>query len=431
MKDKEQAQQLEGILTLLKKHQLEVAELETLLDHSSGSMLWWKEKKSGLQSRKGNERILHPIRERSKNWDSTQNIVIEGDNLDALFLLQQSHRNQIKLIYIDPPYNTGRRFVYNDRFSKKDNIHATWLNMMYPRLLKAKELLTEDGVLLVSISDHEMHQLRCILDEIFGHKNFVSTFVWETKRVAKGVPPRNLLMSNHEYVLCYAKNSDKVRFYGLPRSKEGFSNPDQDPRGDWRSESMKATGRAQSNRYTITDPHSGNEFTAVWAFSKKKLEKMIADNLVIWPSSMYGTPRQKKFFHSYTNRTKAIATSLGFHSTEKSTRELTELFGGRVFDFPKPQSLLRFFTRQILRSGDTALDFFAGSGSLAAAVLQHPEKDVHYILVQSPEPCTKKSTAYRMGYETIADITLKRVYLEDLSYNQGYRVYKIAQPTTS
>ncbi len=361
---------------------------------------------------------LLPCHDQSINPDATENLFIEGDNLDALKHLAQTHARQIKMIYIDPPYNTGKRFIYHDRNhattggETNGDTHAGWLNMMYPRLLLARPLLKDDGVIFISIDDNELPRLRLLCDEVFGEDNFVAVFTWQTKRAARGVPPTNLLMVNHEYVVCYALDKTKVRFRGLDRDEKDFANPDNDARGPWRSESMKATGK-QDNTFTIKDPATGNTFTANWAFAEATLNQMIADNKVLFPSSPEGTPRQKKFINTYRNPTKAAITSLGWHSTENATKQLMDLFEGqKVFDFPKPQSLLRFFCQQTLGDDDIALDFFAGSGSLAQAVIELNEADQgdrRFILVQRAEPCDHKFSTSQSTIETIAEVCRQRI----------------------
>jgi adenine-specific DNA-methyltransferase len=233
---------------------------------------------------------------------------------------------------------------------------ADWLSMIYPRLLLVRDRLTDDGVVCISIDDGEIARLRLLCDEVFGARNFVATFTWQTKRAARGVPPRSLLMHNHEYVVCYARNRDQVRFRGLDRDDDDFVNPDNDPRGPWRSESMKATGN-QNNYYAITDPRTANEFLGNWAFSPTTLNRMIADGRVLFPAAIGGTPRQKKFRSTYRNDTKAAVTSLGWHSTERATKALMDLFDGeKVFSFPKPLSLIGYFCQQLLGPDDAVLD---------------------------------------------------------------------------
>lgn len=382
-------------------------------------------------------KTLRPCREESVDFDATRHLFIEGDNLDALKLLQETYLNSVKMIYIDPPYNTGRDFVYKDRFAEdaagyslrsgqrdsesgrlvantesNGRFHSDWLSMLYPRLRLARNLLADDGVILVSVDDNEIQNLRHMCDEIFGNSGFVAQFVWETKRAARGVPPRNLLMATHEYVVCYAHDKDAVRFRGLDRDEADFANPDQDARGLWRSESMKATGK-QDNYFTIKDPATGNEFHANWAFSEATVAKMIAERLVLFPADPSGTPRQKKFIDTYTNETKAAITALGWHSTEAATKALMDLFDGqKVFDFPKPMSLIGYFCEQLLLRDDLVLDFFAGSGTTAQCVYELNARDHgkrRALLVQLPEECDPTSDAAKAGYRTIAEITKERM----------------------
>ncbi len=412
---------------------------------------------------------LRPCPEESVDWDTTQNLMIEGDNLEVLKLLQKSYAGKVKLIYIDPPYNTGKDFVYPDNF--QDNIknylelteqveggqkissnteaggrfHTDWLNMMCPRLKLARNLLCQNGVILISIDDNEVTNIRKLCDEIYGEENFVAMFTWETKQAARGVPPTNLLMDNHEYVVCYARSSENVRLRGLDRDKTEFKNPNNDPhdpdydlRGPWRSESMKATGK-QDNYFTITNPATNNEFHANWAFSQSTIKKMIADGLIIFPTDPDGTPRQKKFFDSYTNDTKAAVTALGWHSTERATEQFMDLFDGKkIFDFPKPLSLLNFFCTQFLvKNGDIVLDFFAGSAGIAQSVMELNSNDLvkrQFIMVQLPEPCDEKSEACKAGYKTIAEIAKERIRRAgkkikaekpDYKGDIGFRVFKL------
>ena len=384
-------------------------------------------------------KTLRPLREESVNFDTTKNLFIEGDNLDALKLLQESYLGKVKLIYIDPPYNTGNDFVYKDDFAETSadylarsgqrsetgdrlvanteangRFHSDWLSMMYPRLKLARNLLDESGIIAISIDDNEVSNLRLVCDEVFGRQNFVAQFVWTTKNAARGVPPKTLLMSNHEYIVVYARTVDSVRFRGLDRDEADFSNPDGDPRGLWRSESMKATG-AQDNFFTISDPRTGNEFHANWAFSRSRVAEMIADGLVLFPDSPEGMPRQKKFIDSYVNDRKAFVTSLGWYSTENATKSLIALFGGeKVFDFPKPLELLTFLIRQAtsVHNADLVMDLFAGSGSSAAATMKLNAEDGgdrRFVMVQLPEPIPERGAAGRIGIRNIADLSRERI----------------------
>ena len=381
-------------------------------------------------------KTLSPDKKESVNFDTTQNLIIEGNNLEVLKLLKKSYQGKVKMIYIDPPYNTGHDFVYEDDF--KDGIknyleqtqqiddegnrlstnsetdgrfHSNWMNMMYPRLKLAQNLLREDGVIFVSIDDHEVQNLRLMLNEVFGEENFIGQFIWVTKNAARGVPPKTMLMSNHEYVLAFAKNVDFVKFLGIERDVNDFDNPDNDPRGLWRSESIKATG-SQNNYFTIIDPKSKNQFHANWAFSESSIQKMIEDSLIIFPDAKSGTPRQKKFINSYLNDRKAFVTNLGWYSTENATKALMDLFDGKkIFDFPKPVDLIAFLVEQTT-SNDVVLDFFAGSGTTAHSVMAQNAKDGgnrKFILVQVREKVDPESEAAKAGFKNIADITKERV----------------------
>lgn len=313
--------------------------------------------------------------------------IYSNDNLDWLLNNQEKYENKIKMIYIDPPYNTGTDRLYKDTFGYSTN----WLNFMYPRLRLARDLLKDDGVIFISIDDNEQAHLKLMMDEIFGIENFVACLVWNTKNSARGVPPVNMLMSNHEYILCYSKQS-KIIFNGIERTIEDFSNHDNDHRGLWRSESIRATG-VQYNYFAIINPVTQKEYFGNWAFSKNKIIEMINDNRIIFPIKSDGTPRQKKFFNSYRNDKKAIVTNLGWYSTENSTKDLMSIFDNKkVFNFSKPLDLIKFLIQQSTNNNDIVLDFFAGSGTTAHAVMELNKEDGlsrKFILVQLDEDLTK------------------------------------------
>lgn len=453
---------------------VDVVKLKELLAEDAGEPnerfgLFWPGKKQALRAAQDpTTATLRPAKDESKDWDTTNNIFIEGDNLEVLKVLQKQYHNSIKMIYIDPPYNTGKDFVYPDNFkeglqnylefsqqvdegNKKistntetaGRYHSNWLNMMYPRLKLARNLLTDDGVIFISIDDAEQVNLKKICDEIFGEGSFLGQFTWVTKNAARGVPPVNMLMSNHEYVVAYARNSNKLKFKGLSRDESDFSNPDNDPRGLWRSESMKATG-SQDNVFTVTNPKNGYSYTSNWAFSETRFNEMIKENLVIFPKGQFGTPRQKKFMNSYLNDNKAFVTNLGWYSTENATKALMTMFEGKkYFDFPKPVELIKFFVNQSTNN-DIILDFFAGSATTAHAVMQLNAEDGgnrKHIMVQLPEPTDEKSEAFKAGYKKISDIARERInragekikadFADKLAEREtpldvGYRTYKLA-----
>ncbi len=379
----------------------------------------------------------------SKDFDNSQNVVIRGDNLEVLKILQANYHKKIKMIYIDPPYNTkNENFIYKDNFKQSDadlienfaldedakdflhNVYGTrshsgWLSFIYPRLKLARDLLSDDGVIFISIDDNEQANLKILCDEIFGDKNLVSCFIWQTKQAARGVPTKTMLMDNHEYILCYAKNKDNFIFKGVDRDKNDFDNTDNDSRGLWRSESMSATG-GQNNTFSIQNPKTKLEYTNNWAFSQIKIQEMIKNNLVIFPLSENGLPRQKKFFNSYRNDKKAFVSNLGWFSTEKSTKYLMGIFkGAKIFDFPKPVEILEFIVKQTLNKNDLILDFFAGSGTTGDAVMQLNAQDGgnrRFILVQIDEEIDKKKNteAHKFCTENnfqpvISSITIERL----------------------
>lgn len=381
-----------------------------------------------------------------KGTDDAENLIIEGDNLLALKALLPQYQGRIKCIYIDPPYNTGNEnWVYSDNVSSpmiKDWLgktvgkegedlvrHDKWLCMMTPRLKLLRELLADDGVIFVSIDDNEAARLKNLMDDVFGEECFMSSLVWTTKNAARGVPPTTMLMDNHEYVLCYSRVKDGVKFKGLPRDEEDFSNPDNDPRGLWRSESIRATG-GQKNFFAIKDPKTKMVFEGNWAFSKSKIEEMIADGLILFPASEDGTPRQKKFMDSYRNENKAFVSYLGWFSTENATKDFMELFDGeKLFDFPKPVELIRFLIEQSTNDGDIILDSFAGSGTTAQAVVEvNGEKERRKcILVQLPEEIKKDTPAYRAGFRWVHELTVERIkrVLKGIKSKSGFSYYTL------
>ena len=211
------------------------------------------------------------------------NFLLEGDNLHSLHLLEKTHSGKIDVIYIDPPYNTGNKdFIYNDKIVDKTDgySHSKWLSFMSKRLEIARNLLSDKGVILVSIDENEQSQLKLLMDDIFGENNFVESIVWDKKSSAKGVPPRNMMVGVHEFILAY-QVSDKFRFLGEKRDEAGFKNPDNDPRGLWRESNIKSTTKPIEEAFTITDPNTGKEYTNTWAFSKESLERMIEEDRIL------------------------------------------------------------------------------------------------------------------------------------------------------
>ena len=345
--------------------------------------------------------------ESSLAWDNARHALIEGDNLDALHLLRASLTGAAHLIYVDPPYNNQRDLIYRDATHAGDmrgalvaeqSVPASsqsprerWLSALLPRLTLARELLHEEGLIFLSIDDQELPTVRLLMDEIFGAEQRLATFIWETKRAARGVPPRSMVMSTHEYLLCYGRDQRCARLAGLPRDAGDFHNPDNDPRGPWRSENITSTGRG-GRQFSIVDPESGRSFEGRWAFSPERIAAMLEEGLILFPRRANGVPRQKKLLSSYRNPRKAGTSMLGWHSTEQATKALMRLFDGeKIFSYPKPQSLLRHILEQSCAADDEALvlDLFAGSGSLAQAVIEHNRaagSALRSLSLQRPEP---------------------------------------------
>ena len=381
---------------------------------------------------------LRPCREESVDFDHTQNLYIEGDNLDVLKVLRETYLGKVKMIYIDPPYNTGNDFVYNDdfvesyeefaesckvrdeegnlQFNPKANgesngrFHTDWLNMMYPRLKVARDLLTDDGAIFVSIDDNEHSNLLSIMNEVFGELNYIDSIVWDKKASAKGVPPQSMMVNVHEYIVVYQK-AKGFHFIGEKREeeKDGFKNPDNDPRGPWRESNIKSTSKPLEEAFTIVDPNTGKEYTNTWAFSKSSLDKMIEEGRILWKDTL---PKQKEYMHELTHENKAIKSNWGVFDAQSTTMYLKHLISEVKFDNPKPINLMHYLIEVSLEKGSTIIDFFSGSATTAHAVMQlNAEDGGHrkFIMVQLPELTDEKSEAYKVGYKNICEIGKERI----------------------
>jgi adenine-specific DNA-methyltransferase len=413
---------------------------------------------------------LRPCPDESVNFYGTENLIIEGDNLEVLKVLQKAYLGKIKMIYIDPPYNTGNDFIYPDTFSESlqtyleytgqvdtegkkfgtnteasGRFHSKWLNMMYPRLYLARNLLREDGVIFVSISDHEVANLRMLMNEIFGEENFSAQLVWKSRKYPDS-RAKTGVSTDHEYILLYTR-SDQGILRGSERDESKFSNPDNDARGPWMSRSLLglATRTQRPNlHYSITDPSTGHTFSPPddtgWRYSQERMKSLIEAGCILFPSKPDGRPREKKFRAELQTKFVAFQSIIDDLFTADGTTEIRELFGQDVFDFSKPSSLVERLVKQGCEEEGIVLDFFAGSASTAQAVLQLNQKDRgnrKYILVQLPEPTG------RTDYPTIAEITKERVRRvvkklndsdrERLSFNGatppdcGFRVFRLAE----
>ncbi len=395
---------------------------------------------------------LIPSRAESVDFDTTQNIFIEGENMEVLKVLQKSYFGKVKMIYIDPPYNTGNdSFIYPDKFSEtkeeylkrvgdkneegymtreemfhknsRENgqYHSNWLNMMMPRLYLAKSLLREDGVIFISIDDNEVHNLRLLMNEIFGEENFVAQFIWE-KRVNR--ENRNEVSVRHDYVVCYSKytESDVKRIMQTPMNEKAlsnYSNPDNDPRGLWKSDPAHAQAGhgTKSQFYTLIAPNGKrHELPSgrCWLYTKDVMDAAIKDNRIWFGKDGNGVPRIKTFLTSKERglTLETILFAKDASTNEKAKNDLKELFDGiAVFETPKPVELISLLAQVALKDG-LVLDFFAGSSATAHAVMQLNKEDGgnrRFICVQMAEPCDSKSEAYKAGYSDIAEISKERI----------------------
>jgi adenine-specific DNA-methyltransferase len=381
---------------------------------------------------------LRPDKASSKNWDTTENLYIEGDNLEVLKLLQKSYFGKIKMIYIDPPYNTGKDFVYKDDF--RDNIknykelteqtmkantetngryHTDWLNMMYPRLKLARNLLREDGAIFISIDDTEVPNLRKLCDEVFGENNFVTTFIWQ--RAYAPVNMNKFASRNHDFILCYAKKIDCLSLYGLSRSEEAnsrYKNPDNDPRGVWKSDNLSAGPVVESKVYPITTPSGRVVYPPkgyCWRVTKERFEELVADNRIWFGEDGNNVPSLKRFLSEVKSTITPLTvwTYQEVSHSQDAKKELKELFDDQsVMDYPKPVKLMRRILELSTRDHDIVLDFFSGSATTAHAVMQLNAEDGgnrKFIMVQLPEKTDEKSEAYKAGYKNICEIGKERI----------------------
>lgn len=406
---------------------------------------------------------LTPQVEESKNWDSTENIFIEGDNLEVLKLLQKHYREKIKMIYIDPPYNTGKDFIYKDNFTqdradyyeqsgqtqdgikmmkntdKNGHYHSDWLTMMYPRLFLARNLLKDDGVIFISIDDHEVANLRLIMDEIFGEENFEGHIHWR-RRHNQPNDPNKLIALVAEHILVYSKNSENLKKTGVGKLDltGNFSNPDNDPKGDWNSKPWKIGSNQNGSKYTITLP-SNRIIEGEWMGEENTYTQLLADGRIYFSKEGDGLPR-KKIYKSEREKEGQSATNWFEHqifgNNQEASNEISELFNNKnIFDNPKPTKLIKGLLRLgNLNDKEIVLDFFAGSGTTAHSVMEQNAEDGgdrKWICVQLPELTDEDSEAYKAGYKTIADISRERIRrvgrkIGDGKGDIGFKSYKLA-----
>ena len=409
---------------------------------------WPDKKKAMLAANAPITATLRPVVADSVGKDGTpggfdsENLYIEGDNLEVLKLLQESYLGKVKMIYIDPPYNTGNDFVYEDDFAQSaaeymDNsgqydeegnrlvtntesngrFHTDWLNMIYPRLKIAKDLLADDGVVFISIDDNELNNLKKCCDEIFGEQRFLAIFVW--KRRASSQMDKSKCSTDHEYVLAYKGNDFKV-FRGIDKDYKGYSNPDNDPRGPWTTGDLTVgmTGDMRPNQYyDLVDPKTGKvykpNYNRVWSYIPESMNQLIAENRIVFPEDTTKRPMKKRFASELDSGTNPQSTWMdGVGMNTEGTKQMYDLFGKAFFSYTKPVSLVKALTLQVARAGDIVLDFFSGSATTAHAVMQlNAEDGGHrkFIMVQLPEKTDEKSEAYKAGYKNICEIGKERI----------------------
>ena len=391
-------------------------------------------------------KTLRPSRDDSVDFDSTKNLFVEGDNLEALKLLQETYLNQVKLIYIDPPYNTGKDFIYSDNFvAEKDDydllsaqkdeqggrlianpesngrFHSDWLSMIYCRLKLAKNLLSDDGVIFISIDDGEVANLRKVCDELFGEQNFVTQIIWKKR----STPPNDKAIgAQHDYILVYARNYSKASINLRERSEEQvarYKNPDDHPKGPWAAGDLMANvkgGRyVDSLHYAIVNPRTGQEHfpssNGNWRFNKDKIEKLIASDEIYFGADDQGRPKLKRFLADV--KSGISWTSLWDFAplNTAGSKEMAAIFGNLgVFENPKPVGLMEHIVKAGSNPDSIVLDFFCGSASTAHAVMNVNAQDNgnrKFVLVQLPEECHDKSEAAKAGFSTIADIARERI----------------------
>lgn len=435
---------------------------------------WVGKKAAIVEANKPIHKTLRPCKEKSVNWDNTENLYIEGDNLEVLKLLQESYLGKVDVIYIDPPYNTGNDFIYNDDFKlsseeysevaneldEKGNrlikntdsngrFHSDWCSMIYSRLLLSRNLLSDNGVIFISIDDNEQENLKKICDEVFGEDNFLAQIIWE--RAYSPINLKKHFSRSHDYLLCYAKNEIYAINNGLKRSEEAdsrYNNPDNDPRGVWQSNDLSVGPAVEANIYPITtpsgrivEPPTGRS----WSLSETAFINKLKDNRIWFGSDGNGVPRMKRFLSELkkpgiTPMTIWKYTDVG-HS-QGASQSLKELFAGKmIFDYPKTVELIKRCIELYSKKDSIILDFFSGSATSAHAVMQlNAEDGGHrkYIMVQLAEHTDVKSDAYKSGFKNICEIGQERIkraskkIIEDSNgiidadnLDIGFRVFKL------
>lgn len=406
---------------------------------------WPGKREAKAEARRPIYKTMIPEPGKSKDWDTTENLYIEGDNLDALKILKETYAGKVKLIYIDPPYNTGHDFVYDDDFAKtrgeydaesgdydeeggrlvantegNGRFHSDWCSMMYPRLVLARDLLSADGAIFISIDDNEIENLKKICDEVFGSTNFLAQITWE-KRYTRSNNAK-LFASLTDWILAYRKSPELsiLRESRSEKTNSIYTNPDNDPRGPWTSVSYvnPATKEQRPNlSYPLLNPITGETVTHptnAWKYEKSTYEQHVADSRLYWGKDGGNTyPRLKKFLSEMDGAAPANLWSYKeVGSTDIATKEVSDLMDGKYFDFPKPTGLIEKILDIVTDKDSLVIDFFSGSGTTGHSVMHQNMVDSgarKFILVQLPEDCLEGTKAYKDGYRTICEIGEKRI----------------------
>ena len=407
---------------------------------------WVGKKAAIVEANKPIRKTLRPCPEESKNWDTTENLYIEGDNLEVLKLLQESYLGKVKMIYIDPPYNTGNDFIYADDFMRSQEeeneqmgmydedekrlfkntdvngrFHSDWCSMIYSRLMLARNLLTDDGIIFVSIDDNEAQNLFKLLSEVLGEENYVATFAWQKTLTRRNDAKK--ISSAHEYIVAYAKNYALLSIQNEAvgeKQRNTYSNRDNDPRGDWLAVPFHAPNIRPNLTYPIVLP-SGREVLPpvgrCWSTTQDKFYELVSDNRIYFGKNGDGMPQRKKYWCERGENEGVVPWTWWSYDYAGENREATKEFkilfnDATLFNGPKPTKLITKLLQLINTNDSIILDFFSGSATTAHAVMQlNAEDGGHrkFIMVQLPEKCDEKSEAYKAGYKNICEIGKERI----------------------
>lgn len=444
---------------------------DTVEGRSERYQFTWAGKREAMaEAARPINKTLRPQKEDSVDWDTTKNLYIEGDNLEVLKLLQKSYYGQVKMIYIDPPYNTGNDFVYDDDFSRSADVearaagdvdeygnklrkntdsngrfHSDWCSMIYPRLMLARNLLREDGVIFISIDDHEQEHLKCMCNEIFGAYNFIACVIWQ--RTYAPISLKKHFSENHEYCLIYSKQKDLFRMNLLPRSEKqnkDYKNIDNDKRGPWKVGNLTVGPAVEKQIYEIEGP-TGKKFMPpsgyCWRFTKEKFEELRKDNRIWFGLDGNNSPVPKLFLSEVQNGVTPM-TLWTFDEVghgQEATRDFRDLMGKSVFTNTKPLRYMNRFVQICSDKDSIILDFFSGSATTAHAVMQLNAEDGgnrRFIMVQLPELTDEQSEAYKAGYKNICEIGKERIrragakikseHPDATNLDTGFRVFRVA-----